>query len=194
MTGIEQAYENVAGLYIELFGSAESMHADDLALIGRHLAGRVVDAGCGPGHLSGHLHALGADVTGIDLVPSFVAHARATHPGIDFRVGSMDDLDVTGLDGILAWYSTIHRRPDEIDAVLARFRRAVRPGGSLVIGFFVGDEVAAFDHKVTTAYRWPPDAMAARLAGAGFAEVERLVRPAGDGHRPHAAMAARATP
>ncbi|BAL89471.1 putative methyltransferase [Actinoplanes missouriensis 431] len=192
MTDIEQAYENVSGLYIDLFGSVESAHAEDLALIARHLGGRVVDAGCGPGHLTGYLRGLGADVTGIDLTPSFVAHARATHPGIEFRVESMDDLEVTDLDGILAWYSTIHRHPDEMDAVLARFRRAVRPGGSLVIGFFVGDEVAAFDHKVTTAYRWPPDAMATRLERAGFTEIERLLRPAGDGHRTHGAIAARA--
>ena len=71
--------------------------------------------------------------------------------------------------GILSWYSTIHRPPAELDRVLAEFHRMLVPGGKLVIGFFDSDDgVAAFDHKVITAYRWPVDEFAARLAAAGF--------------------------
>ena len=55
-----------------------------------------------------------------------------------------------------------------------------------------GARVAAFDHKVVTAYRWPVDEFSERLARAGFREVDRLQRP-GDGARPHAALAAVAT-
>lgn len=67
------------------------------------------------------------------------------------------------------------------------------PSGTLVLGFFDGDEVAAFDHKVVTAYRWPVDELSERLTRAGFTEVERLHRPADGTHRPHAAIAAIAT-
>lgn len=55
---------------------------------------------------------------------------------------------------------------------------------------FDGSEVAAFDHKVVTAYRWPVDEFSERLAQAGFTEVERLRRPGEGTHRPHAAIAA----
>ena len=192
---VRRAYAAVAEQYIELFAAADRGHPDDLAFIERHLSGRagpVLDAGCGPGHLTGHLRSLGVDATGIDLVPEFVAHARARHPGAPFRLGSLTDLGVPdhSLAGILAWYSLIHLPPDALDGVLAGFRRALAHDGVLVIGFFDGDEVAAFDHKVVTAYRRPPDDLAARLARAGFTEVERLRRPGDDIHRPLAAMAA----
>ncbi|MDO3687749.1 class I SAM-dependent methyltransferase [Micromonospora sp. C28ISP2-4] len=191
---VRQAYAAVAELYIELFGTTGHVHADDLALIGRHLAvrtGPVLDLGCGPGHLTDHLRSLGVDATGIDIVPEFVAHARTTHPGGVYRLGSLDDLAVLdhSVAGILAWYSLIHLPPPDLDAVLAGFRRAIVLGGPLVAGIFVGDEVGAFDHKVATAYRWPVDEFSARLWRAGFAEVERLTR-LDDTHRPHAAIVA----
>ncbi|GAB3509024.1 hypothetical protein GCM10027575_19620 [Phytohabitans suffuscus] len=195
---VRQAYASVAGLYIELFGSSERVHADDLAFIERHLGGRpgvVLDLGCGPGHLTGFLRSLGVDARGIDLVPEFIAHARAAHPSGRYQLGSMEDLGVAdhSIAGILTWYSLIHLPPRRLDGVLARFRRAMAPGGRLVLGVFDGDEVAAFDHKVITAYRWPVDELVERLTRAGFVEVERLRRPDEDNHRPHAAVAAVAT-
>ncbi|MGK5742909.1 class I SAM-dependent methyltransferase [Micromonospora sp. URMC 103] len=192
---VRQAYASVAELYIELFGTPQKVHADDLAFIGRHLAdrpGTVLDLGCGPGHITGHLRSRGVDATGIDMVPEFIAHARATHPDGEYHLGSIDKLDVAdhSVAGILAWYSLIHLPPQSLDGVLAEFRRAMAPAGRLVVGIFVGDEVAAFDHKVATAYRWPVDGFSERLARAGFTEVERLLRLDDPAHRPHAAIAA----
>jgi ubiquinone/menaquinone biosynthesis C-methylase UbiE len=94
--------------------------------------------------------------------------------------------------GVLAWYSLIHVPPEELDGVLAELRRVIRPAGTLVAGFFDGDAVAPFDHKVTTAFFWPVDEFAARLQQAGFTEIERCLRP-GTANRPHAAVAAGAT-
>jgi len=197
---VRQSYASVADLYIELFGTSQRVHPDDLAFIGRHLVGRpgvVLDLGCGPGHITGYLRALGVEATGIDMVPEFIDHARAAHPDGRYKLGSLVHLgaaDHSAADhsvvGILAWYSLIHLPPRDLHGVLRGFRRAMAPAGMLVLGFFDGDEVAAFDHKVVTAYRWPADEMSTRLARAGFTEVERVRRPA-DGHlRPHAAMAA----
>lgn len=195
---VRQAYTSIAELYIELFGTSQQVHADDLAFIGRHLASRpgtVLDLGCGPGHITGYLRSLGVDATGIDMVPEFIAHARAAHPSVEFQLGSMVSLDVAdhSVDGILAWYSLIHLPPQDLDGVLNGFRRAMAPAGTLVLGLFDADEVAAFDHKVVTAYRWPVDEISERLIRAGFMEVERLQRPSEGNHRPHAAIAAIAT-
>ncbi|MFF5078117.1 class I SAM-dependent methyltransferase [Actinoplanes sp. NPDC000266] len=179
---VRAAYGSVADLYIELFGSREKSHPDDLDLIRRHLAdrpGRILDVGCGPGHLTDYLRSLGADAAGLDMVPSFIAHARAAFPKGDYRLGSLHDLGAHSLAGILAWYSLIHIPPAEIDDVLTGFRRAMAPGGVLVTGFFDGgDRLEPFGHKVTTAYRWPVGEFSARLRRAGFAEVERRRRPA----------------
>ncbi|WP_229074916.1 bifunctional 2-polyprenyl-6-hydroxyphenol methylase/3-demethylubiquinol 3-O-methyltransferase UbiG [Actinoplanes sp. DH11] len=190
---VARAYGGVSDLYIELFASADKVHRDDLAFIRQHLSGgRLLDLGCGPGHLTAYLHGLGNDVTGIDLTPEFVAHAVAAFPGIPFRLGSMDELDITGVDGVLTWYSLIHRRPPEMDGVLAMLRRTLRPGGTLVIGFFDGDVVAPFDHKVTTAWFWPVDELSRRLRDAGFTEIAREQRETERPDRRHGALAVRA--
>ncbi|MFY1577522.1 class I SAM-dependent methyltransferase [Verrucosispora sp. WMMD703] len=185
--------------YIALFDGGGQAHADDTALIRDHLAGldgAVLDLGCGPGHWTAYLHSLGVEVTGIDLVPEFIDHARANFPGPAFRLGSMTELDVPdhSVDGVLSWYSTIHLPPPELDHVLTEFRRMLTPSGRLVIGFFDSeDEVAEFDHKVLTAYRWPVDEFSARLIRAGFRELRRLQQQFPDRpDRRYAAIAATA--
>src|SRR5687768_17563285 len=199
MDEVGRAYDDMAEPYIELVRTAE-VHNDDLALIERHLStrpGTVLDAGCGPGHLTAHLRSLEVDAIGLDLVPKFIDHARATYPDGRYELASMRQLPFPdrSVAGILAWYSLIHVPPDELDGVLAELRRVVSPAGALVAGFFDGDAVTPFDHKVTTAYFWPVEEFAARLQRAGFTEIERC-RRAGTterGNRPHAAIAASAT-
>ncbi len=177
---VRDAYSSMSEQYIGLFNGGWQDHEDDTALVRRYLTGLngpVLDLGCGPGHWTAFLHSLGAQVTGVDMVPEFIAHARATHAGPEFRLGSMTEVDVPehSVAGILAWYSTIHMPPPELDRVLAEFRRLLAPYGVLVAGFFDSDDdVAAFDHKVTTAYRWPASVFAEHLAEAGFHELQCL--------------------
>jgi SAM-dependent methyltransferase len=197
---VRDAYSSKAQQYVALFDGDWQSHEDDRSLIRRHLTGlpgAVLDVGCGPGYWTAYLHSLGVDVTGIDMVPEFIAHARATHPGPDFRLGSMTELDAPAhsVAGVLAWYSTIHLPPAQLDLVLATFRRLLPVSGVLVAGFFDSDDdVAAFDHAVITAYRWPANVFAERLAKAGFTEVQRLRQQYAERpDRKYAAIAARAS-
>lgn len=104
--------------------------------------GPVADVGCGPGHVTAHLRELGVDAFGIDLSPGMIDVARSDHPGPRFEVGTMTDLPLAdaSVTALLAFWSLIHVPDDEIPAVLGHFRRVVRPGGPLLLGFHVGDE------------------------------------------------------
>jgi SAM-dependent methyltransferase len=199
MDSIREAYERKATEYISLFGSSDQVHAADLSLIQRHLSirlGAVLDVGCGPGHLTEYLRRLDVEALGIDLVPQFIDHARATYPHGRYELGSFNQLPIaTGSAvGILAWYSLIHLPPDDLARVLVELRRVTASGATLVTGFFDGDTLESFDHAVATAYYCPVAEFAARLHNAGFAEIERVQRPGVNkpGRRPHAAIAARA--
>lgn len=179
---IRAAYDSVAGLYADMFADAELLHPSDRALLQRWLVGRtgrVLDLGCGPGHLTAHLAAAGVDVAGVDPVEAFVAIARSRFPGVAYEVGSFDTVAATDLDGVLSWYSTIHTPPDQIDATLARLRGLLTPGGVLVLGFFdhTGAEPEPFAHKVTTAYRWPTPELARRVEAAGLSVTHTETRP-----------------
>jgi SAM-dependent methyltransferase len=192
---VRRRYAEKAELYIRMFGDVAHVDPEDLAFLERHLGhceGPVLDAGCGPGHLTAYLASLGVRANGVDLVPEFIDSARANWPQIDFAVGSVRAVDVAdgSLSGILAWYSLIHFEPVALAEVLLELRRTMTRGGTLVVGFFDGDEVEPFDHKVTTAYRWPVDGMSRMLAEAGFVEVDRARRDGTDRTRPHAAIAA----
>lgn len=194
---VQQAYSSIADRYIGLFGSQEAVHPEDLRFIGRHLgraAGPVLDLGCGPGHLTGYLRSVRPDVTGIDVVPEFIAHARRAHPTARFDIGSMASLPMTDgtIAGALAWYSLIHADPREMNEALAEIRRVMMPGGRVVLGFFDGPRCEPFAHQVFTAHRWPVDELARRLAEVDLAELDRLQRPAEGERRPHAAIAATA--
>lgn len=182
-------YDAVAAPYTELF--RDEFAVLDRALLAAfaevvtsdHPGGPVLDVGCGPGRATAHLHGLGVPVRGVDLSPGMVALARREHPGIAFDVGDLAALDVAdaALAGLVAWYSIIHVPPPELPAVLAGFRRVLRPGGHLLLAFQVGDDVLhvdeAFGHRVSLDFRrLQPDAVAALAEDAGLHVTARLVR------------------
>ncbi|MEU3739984.1 MULTISPECIES: class I SAM-dependent methyltransferase [unclassified Streptomyces] len=141
-----------------------------------HGGGPVADVGCGPGRITAHLRELGVDAFGIDLSPRMIEEARREHPGLRFEVGSMTHLDLAegSLAALIAWYSIIHVPDEAIGTVLAGFRRVLRPGGLLLLGFHVGD--ASPPAPKENGEPWPesyvrrrqPSQVAAWLDEAGF--------------------------
>jgi SAM-dependent methyltransferase len=197
MTDVRDAYAARAAEYTNLMGAIDDMSPVDRARIeawADGIGGTILDAGCGPGHWTAHLHARRGRTEGLDLVSAFVDGARRRFPDVVFTLGSTRALPYAdgSLGGILAWYSLIHEQPAEVPRVLGEFRRALAPGGGLLLGFFDGPARESFPHKVHTAYFWSIDAMAALLRDAGFTVVDSDARTDA-GHRPHASIAAVAT-
>jgi SAM-dependent methyltransferase len=143
--------------------------------------GGVGDLGCGPGHVTAHLHGLGLNAFGVDASPVMVELAREANPGLRFEVGSMAALDVEdgALAGVLSRWSIIHTPPQDLPAILTEIARVLAPGGHLLIEFPATDgphnETQAYDHTVITAYRWSPDRLTELLRDHGLAESARLV-------------------
>lgn len=92
---------------------------------------RVLDLGCGTGHHVAQLAARGARVIGVDADPTMIDAARAAHPGLDFRVGDGARFEVEVAQDAVFSNAALHwmREPD---AVIARVRAALRPGGRFV--------------------------------------------------------------
>jgi SAM-dependent methyltransferase len=141
---VRDAYSSVSEHYIGLFDGVEKAHENDAAFIRRHLTGLpgpVLDLGCGPGHWTAYMHTLGADVTGVDVVPEFIAHARTAHLGPEFRLGSMTEVEAPehSMVGILTSgrpRHLRHRAGGQAVAGAERTARQARVGGSASSGCY----------------------------------------------------------
>jgi ubiquinone/menaquinone biosynthesis C-methylase UbiE len=145
--------------------------------------GPVADVGCGPGHVTAHLHELGVDAFGIDLSPVMIDVARRDHPDLRFEVGSMTDLNLAdaSVTALFAFWSLIHVPDDAIPTVFGHFRRVLRPGGPLLLGFHIGDEsrlktqgYGGHPMKVYVHHRQPAQ-VTAWLCDAGFTVEAQLL-------------------
>ena len=121
---------------------------------------RVLDAGCGPGRVGGHLARAGHDVVGVDLDPVLIAAAELDHPGPIWMVADLAELDleaigaiggVGGVDGVdavdgfdgfdvvvCAGNVMAFLDPDTRQPVLRRLAVHLRVGGRIVTGFGSG--------------------------------------------------------
>jgi SAM-dependent methyltransferase len=209
VTETRAAYDTVAVDYARLLEGELARSPLDRALLG-HFAelvtleggGPVVDVGCGPGRITGHLATLGLDVSGVDLSPGMVAEARRRHPDIDFRTGSLAGLGLAegSVAGVVAWYSVIHTPPALLPEVFAELHRVIRPNGLLLLAFQAGGfsvrHEQAYGHEVTfEAHRHDADDVTSQLVDAGFRVTVRTERARQDQEKtPQAFLLARRGP
>lgn len=148
VTAARDSYDRVATRYDELTRGALDrlpFERSMLDLFAQRVldagGGPVVDAGCGPGWLTGHLARRGLDIVGVDVSPALVDIARTNQPDLTFSVGSITDLpfEDDALAGLVCWY-VLHHVPDgDLPAVLAEFERVLAPGGQLLVGGHAGE-------------------------------------------------------
>ena len=138
------AYDIVAEDYAAAFGDDLSRLPVDRAILdaaaGRIGAGVVVDVGCGTGQVSRYLADRGLDLVGLDL-----ARRMLSLPGHGATTGRVCadmrrfPLRSASCAGAIAFYSLQHLPRYELPIVLDELRRALRPGGVLVIATHLGD-------------------------------------------------------
>ena len=99
----------------------------------------ALDFGCGVGRLTAALAAHFGSVTGVDISPSMLGHARQLHaadPRCRFVHNDRLDLQVFPSESFDLVYSSLvlqHMPTALASGYLAEFARVVRPGGAIVI-------------------------------------------------------------
>lgn len=181
------AYDAVADAYAEHIGDELAHKPFDRWLLGRLAelsAGEpIADVGCGTGHVTAHLKALGARALGFDLSPAMIARARTDFPGIRFEVADLRCLPKPGEGwaAIVAHYSLVHLAASEISDAVARLARGLRPGGWLSVAVHVGNRVKHVEDwwgrsvDLDVVFH-DPDALRAAFAAAGLVDVEWYLR------------------
>ena len=94
------------------------------------------------------------------------------------------DLAEDSVAGVLAFWSVIHVPDHSVPEVFGQFRRVLRPGGPLLVGFHVGDETRHTSEGYSgrsinvDSHRRRPDQVARWLREARFTiEAELVLRP-----------------
>ena len=143
--------------------------------------GGVVDLGCGRGEWLALLRAAGVAARGVDANAAFVAAGRAH--GLDMELGDvlgyLETLPPDSLDMVTAFHVIEHLATEELLALLEAAKRALRPGGCLLLETPNPTNLvmAACDFYNDPTHRSPlPPALTEYLVSAqGFGDVE--VRP-----------------
>ncbi len=103
-----------------------------LEMLGPKEGERILDLGCGTGHLTVKIAEAGAEVTGLDSSPSMIAQARQNFPALKFVLADARDFhfdepfDAAFSNAVLHW---VHQPEAALKCVAA----ALKPGGRFVL-------------------------------------------------------------
>jgi trans-aconitate methyltransferase len=103
---------------------------------------RILDLGCGTGHLTHRIATAGADVVGLDAAPEMVERARERYPDCTFVHGDARSFSFERPFDAVFSNAALHWIPDQ-DAVLESVADALVPGGRFVAELGGSGNVAA---------------------------------------------------
>jgi SAM-dependent methyltransferase len=186
---VAPSYDRIARQYADVFFDELARKPADRALLDRfaeRVRGRgvVCDIGTGPGQVARYVHERGVPACGLDLSPAMVEIARRLNPSIPFQQGDMLNLPVPdgSWAGITCFYALIHIPRPLVPQALAEFRRALRPGGWLLLAVHGGEGELHADAMLgepvsVDVTLFSPAELSDLVAAADFAVEETLERP-----------------
>lgn len=186
-------YDTSARRYVQFVGTEISSATEGpidrsllvafIELIKRQTVDRVADVGCGPGRVAAFMAERGLDVVGVDVSQAMLAVARTAHPQIKFEEGQLDALPIETevLAGAVCWYSIIYTPPERLADAFGELRRALIPGGYLLLAFQAeGEPVHRPDaqgtHLPLTSYRHSVQEVVSCLEDTGFEVYTTVLR------------------
>jgi ubiquinone/menaquinone biosynthesis C-methylase UbiE len=177
---VRRAYDIVAGQYHARFADELTHKPFDRMWLDRFAAelpldARVVEIGCGDGHVAAYLAARGAHMEGLDLSPEMIRVAQRAYPHLRLCVGDVLALPYAPatFDAIVAFYSIVNLTAWDCRVAFAEFARVLRAGGVATLAFHIGDErLRVDDWWETTAsldfHLHPLERVCSQLGDAGF--------------------------
>ena len=146
-----------------------------LKLIGDR-RGRVLDAGCGPGHLTHLFASRGFEAIGLDLSPRMIELASSKYPDCQFRIGDFCDLQFPDQSFLavfcMAAFQHVPKDRDIAKRAIEGFYRVLEPQGVILLNVQLGRATGwEPDGRFTQGYRHQ-DEVISMLRDAGFAIVE----------------------
>lgn len=139
-----------ADLYDDKHAFVWQLGADVLELLDPQPGERILDLGCGTGHLSAQIAKCGARVVGMDASKEMLGRARADFPDLEWHEGDAQNFDFgDGFDAVFS-NATLHWVPDHL-AVTCNVFRALKPGGRFVGEFGGKGNVRELDATLKSA-------------------------------------------
>jgi len=112
---------------------------------------RILDLGCGTGHLTAEIAATGANVIGIDRSPEMISQARRQFPNLKFEVADARHLDFERQFDAVFSNAVLHWIV-EPELVVRSVARALGPAGRFVAEFGGKQNVSRLLGAVNRAY------------------------------------------
>lgn len=150
------------GSYRDIAPTFLSMAAHLVEVAGVDETDRVLDVACGTGNVAVTAARRGATVTGLDLVPEMLDHARdnatiATVDDIAWREGTATDLpfETDGFDVTLSCVGHMFAEP--ADAAARELVRVTKPGGTIAFTCWRPTSVVPTMGRILAEYLPPRD-------------------------------------
>lgn len=112
---------------------------------------RILDIGCGTGHLTDEIYQLGAIVTGIDYSTDMIAEAKQAYPQIPFYVKDAARFRTEAKFDAIFSNAALHWMRDA-EKVVEAMGLALRPGGRIVVEFGGEDNIGQLLEAMTEVF------------------------------------------
>jgi trans-aconitate 2-methyltransferase len=113
---------------------------------------RILDVGCGTGHLTQLIAQAGAEAVGIDRSPEMIASASAAYPGVEFQVADAADFRFDEPFDAIFSNAALHWVRDA-EAAVGCMSRALRSGGRFVVELGGKGNIAQLTAGIAAAVR-----------------------------------------
>lgn len=141
-----------SSLYDEKHNFVTRYGEDLLSLLGAQAGERILDVGCGTGHLTAAIAGTGAVAVGMDSSVEMLGKARESYPELEFFQADVREFRVDGLFDAVFSNAALHWVTAAGDAA-GCMARALRPGGRLVVEFGGKGNIAHIAAGVRAALR-----------------------------------------